>query len=65
MIFDIRELQLIEAYVRTLTHDSIFSIWLACRWQDPAFPRAFPWFNTAHYWEEQLINLKDPTYDIK
>lgn len=55
--FDMRELQLIEA-MRTLRMIQ-YSAWLANRWQDPAFPRAFPWFNTAHYWEEQLINLKD------
>lgn len=55
--FDIRELKLIEA-MRTLRMIQ-YSAWLACRWQDPAFPRAFPWFNTAHYWEEQLLNLKD------
>ena len=55
--FDMRELQLIEA-MRTLRMIQ-YSSWLACRWQDPAFPRAFPWFNTTHYWEEQLINLKD------
>lgn len=55
--FDVRELKLIEA-MRTLRMIQ-YSAWLACRWQDPAFPRAFPWFNTAHYWEEQLLNLKD------
>ncbi len=55
--FDMRELQLIEA-MRTLRMIQ-YSAWLACRWEDPAFPRAFPWFNTTHYWEEQLINLKD------
>jgi len=55
--FDMRELQLIEA-MRTLRMIQ-YSAWLANRWQDPAFPRAFPWFNTAHYWEEQLMNLKD------
>jgi Ser/Thr protein kinase RdoA (MazF antagonist) len=52
-----RELQLIEA-MRTLRMIQ-YSAWLANRWEDPAFPRAFPWFNTAHYWDEQLINLKD------
>ncbi len=55
--FDMRELQLIEA-MRTLRMIQ-YSAWLANRWQDPAFPRAFPWFNTTHYWEEQVINLKD------
>jgi Ser/Thr protein kinase RdoA (MazF antagonist) len=55
--FDMRELQLIEA-MRTLRMIQ-YSAWLANRWQDPAFPMAFPWFNTAHYWNEQLVNLND------
>jgi Ser/Thr protein kinase RdoA (MazF antagonist) len=32
--------------------------WLAERWDDPAFPRNFPWFNTRRYWEEQVLALK-------
>lgn len=55
--FDMRELQLIEA-MRTLRMIQ-YSAWLAKRWEDPAFPRAFPWFNTTHYWEEQLMNLNE------
>lgn len=55
--FDMRELRLIEA-MRTLRMIQ-YSAWLANRWQDPAFPLAFPWFNTHHYWEEQVLNLKD------
>ncbi len=58
--FDMRELQLIEA-MRTLRMIQ-YSAWLACRWEDPAFPRAFPWFNTTHYWDEQLANLKDQLF---
>lgn len=57
--FDMRELHLIEV-MRTLRMIQ-YSAWLANRWEDPAFPRAFPWFNTTHYWEEQLMNLKDQT----
>jgi Ser/Thr protein kinase RdoA (MazF antagonist) len=36
-----------------------YSAWIANRWDDPAFPRAFPWFNTPNYWEEQLRNLQE------
>jgi Ser/Thr protein kinase RdoA (MazF antagonist) len=35
-----------------------YAAWLAQRWDDPAFPRAFPWFNTRRYWEEQILTLK-------
>lgn len=55
--FNIRELQLIEA-MRTLRMIH-YSAWLAKRWEDPAFPLNFPWFNTARYWQDQLQNLRD------
>jgi len=55
--FDPRELHLVEA-LRTmrLLH---YSAWLARRWEDPAFPRTFPWFNTNRYWEEQILALRE------
>jgi Ser/Thr protein kinase RdoA (MazF antagonist) len=55
--FDPRELALIES-LRTLRllH---YSAWLARRWDDPAFPQAFPWFNTVRYWEEQVLTLRE------
>ena len=28
--------------------------WVAHRWEDPAFPRAFPWFGEERYWEGYL-----------
>ncbi|QEL66264.1 serine/threonine protein kinase [Oryzomicrobium terrae] len=54
--FDPRELRLVEA-LRTLRllH---YSAWLARRWDDPAFPAAFPWFNTAHYWQARVGELQ-------
>lgn len=55
--FNYRELHLIEA-MRTLRMLQ-YSAWLASRWEDPAFPPSFPWFNTPHYWQEQLLNLND------
>ncbi|WP_456379802.1 serine/threonine protein kinase [Thiolapillus sp.] len=50
--FDTRELVLIEP-LRSLRLIH-YSAWLARRWDDPAFPKAFPWFNTNAYWQEQL-----------
>ena len=36
-----------------------YSAWLARRWHDPAFPRAFPWFAEPRYWEEHYRALED------
>jgi Ser/Thr protein kinase RdoA (MazF antagonist) len=55
--FDERELLLIEP-LRTL-RIMHYAAWLARRWQDPAFPRAFPWFNTDRYWEEHILALRE------
>ncbi|MBI0327025.1 serine/threonine protein kinase [Burkholderia plantarii] len=55
--FDSRELHLIEA-LRTLRLIH-YSAWLARRWDDPAFPAAFPWFNTQRYWEERVLELRE------
>lgn len=54
--FDWREVKLIEV-LRTLRMIH-YSAWLARRWDDPAFPRAFPWFGTHNYWQEQIQNLQ-------
>ena len=55
--FDVSELALIES-LRTLRllH---YSAWLARRWDDPAFPQHFPWFDSPCYWEEQMITLRE------
>jgi Ser/Thr protein kinase RdoA (MazF antagonist) len=55
--FNPREAQLIEA-LRTLRLIH-YAAWLARRWSDPAFPSAFPWFNTRGWWEEHIGNLRD------
>lgn len=55
--FNYQELKLIEV-MRTLRMIH-YSAWLAKRWEDPAFPLNFPWFNTPRYWEEQLHNLRE------
>jgi Ser/Thr protein kinase RdoA (MazF antagonist) len=55
--FNSRELYLIEA-LRTLRllH---YSAWLARRWDDPAFPAAFPWFNSVRYWQDRILELRE------
>lgn len=55
--FDQRELRLVEA-LRTLrlVH---YAGWLAKRWDDPAFPAAFPWFNTQRYWQDRILELRE------
>jgi Ser/Thr protein kinase RdoA (MazF antagonist) len=55
--FDSRELYLIEA-LRTLRLIH-YSAWLAQRWDDPAFPAAFPWFNTQRYWQDRILELRE------
>lgn len=55
--FKVRELALIES-LRTmrLMH---YAAWLARRWNDPAFPMSFPWFNTQRYWSEHILELRE------
>ncbi|MCC6632515.1 MAG: serine/threonine protein kinase [Gammaproteobacteria bacterium] len=63
--FDASEASLVEPLraMRMLNH----AAWLAERWEDPAFPLAFPWFGEPRYWErhvgelrEQLLAVEDP-----
>jgi Ser/Thr protein kinase RdoA (MazF antagonist) len=56
-MFDPTELVLLES-LRTLRMIH-YSAWLARRWQDPAFPRAFPWFEAPRYWEEHVLALRE------
>ncbi len=55
--FDPRELLLVEA-LRTLrlVH---YAGWLARRWDDPAFPMSFPFFNTQLYWQDHILALRE------
>ena len=55
--FDPRELALIEP-LRTL-RIMHYAGWLARRWDDPAFPRAFPWFEEPKYWEQHVLDLRE------
>jgi Ser/Thr protein kinase RdoA (MazF antagonist) len=54
---NLRELNLIEA-LRTL-RIMHYAAWLARRWDDPAFPLAFPWFNNTNYWEGHILELRE------
>ena len=54
--FDARELRLIEG-LRSLRMIH-YAGWLAMRWNDPAFPKYFPWFNTESYWQQHVAELE-------
>jgi Ser/Thr protein kinase RdoA (MazF antagonist) len=55
--FDDNELHLIESLrtLRLMHH----SAWIARRWNDPAFPAAFPWFASPRYWQDRILELKE------
>ncbi|OLQ94899.1 stress response serine/threonine protein kinase YihE [Vibrio ponticus] len=55
--FNMSELKLIEP-LRGLRMVH-YMAWLAKRWQDPAFPIAFPWFDDPKYWESQVLAFKE------
>jgi Ser/Thr protein kinase RdoA (MazF antagonist) len=55
--FNPSELWLVEA-LRTLRLIH-YSGWLAQRWDDPAFPASFPFFNTQRYWQDQILALRE------
>ena len=55
--FEQHEVALIEP-LRTL-RIMHYAGWLARRWEDPAFPRAFPWFQEPKYWEQHVLNLRE------
>lgn len=55
--FDPKQIRWIEA-LRTmrLIH---YAAWLARRWEDPAFPHSFTWFNTERYWADHILELRE------
>lgn len=55
--FDLRQLHLVEA-LRTLRLIH-YAAWIARRWDDPAFPLAFPWFNSQRYWQDRILELRE------
>ena len=63
MRFPADQLRLIEPLrtLRMLHH----AAWLARRWEDPAFPRAFPWFDSNRYWENLVLDLREQVAAIQ
>ena len=55
--FPHRSLALIEP-LRALRYIR-YAGWVAARWEDPAFKRAFPHWGTDNYWESQLADLME------
>jgi Ser/Thr protein kinase RdoA (MazF antagonist) len=55
--FDDAWLNLVEP-LRSLRYIH-YSAWIARRWNDPAFPPAFPHFGTPDYWLTELNDLKE------
>ena len=62
MDFDSRELVMIEALrgLRLLRYNA----WIGNRWDDPAFPRAFPWFDSRRFWEDQILTLRQQVAEL-
>jgi Ser/Thr protein kinase RdoA (MazF antagonist) len=61
--FDARELQLVEA-LRALRMIH-YQDWLARRWDDPAFPQAFPWFADDRHWEDVIGQLREQLSELQ
>lgn len=55
--FQVSTLAAIEALrtLRIMHH----AAWIARRWQDPAFPAAFPWFDSPRFWSDHLLELRE------
>lgn len=61
--FDPRELHLIESLrALRMVH---YQYWLAQRWEDPAFPRAFPWFDDDRHWETIINQLREQLSEMQ
>ncbi len=60
--FDTRQLSWIEALrtLRIMHH----AAWLARRWNDPAFPKAFPWFGQQRFWADHILELREQLSDM-
>jgi len=55
--FDYRELALVEPL--RIMRQVHWAGWVAARWDDPAFPRAFPQVGEARWWEQHLADLAE------
>jgi len=36
-----------------------YAAWLGRRWDDPAFPTAFPWFGQGRFWADHILELRE------
>ncbi|MGH8042182.1 MAG: serine/threonine protein kinase [Rudaea sp.] len=61
--FDHRELALVESLriMRQIHHAG----WIAQRWDDPAFPRAFPFAAEARWWEQHVEDLREAAEQLQ
>jgi Ser/Thr protein kinase RdoA (MazF antagonist) len=55
--FDLAEVRCVEA-LRSL-RIMHYAAWVAQRYDDPAFPRAFPWVAEPRYWEQHVLGLRE------
>ena len=55
--FNASSLSVIEALrtLRIIHH----AAWIGRRWDDPAFPLAFPTFNSPNYWSDHILTLRE------
>ncbi len=42
-----------------------YAAWVARRWEDPAFPHNFPWFNTVRYWSDHILELREQLFALQ
>ncbi|MEN1728465.1 MAG: serine/threonine protein kinase [Pseudomonadota bacterium] len=61
--FNAAELHLIEP-LRSLRMIH-YQAWLAQRWNDPAFPKAFPWFDDTRHWEQVIQQLQEQMDELQ
>ena len=61
--FEPRQLRWLEA-LRTMRIVN-YATWLAKRWEDPAFPRSFTWFNTERYWADHILELREQLFALQ
>ena len=61
--FDLRTLRLVEPLraLRILR----YAAWIAQRWQDPAFQRAFPGFPEQLYWQREVQGLEEQLVRVR
>ena len=60
--FDSRELALIEPL--RIMRQIHYAGWIAQRWDDPAFPRAFPFAAEPRWWEQHVSDLREALESI-